>query len=80
MYEVKRYTRLLAICATALLAVVGAYGQTVTGSIRGTVADPSGAAVAGAQVTATNVATGVKTSTTSDRSGTYNIQTLAIGN
>ncbi len=80
MHQSKRCTRLLALCATALFAAGLAFGQTVTGSVRGGVIDPSGAAVSGAQVTATNVATGVKTSVLSDRSGTYNIQTLAIGN
>src|SRR5580704_4518681 len=38
---------------------VAAISQTITGSIRGTVTDPSGAVVVGAHVTATNVETGV---------------------
>ncbi|QMV18443.1 TonB-dependent receptor [Granulicella sp. 5B5] len=79
MYQRKRCTRLLAICAAALLAAGAAYGQTITGTVRGVVTDQSGAAVPEARVTAVNVNTGVQTSTTSDRTGTYNIQTLAIG-
>jgi hypothetical protein len=67
----------VAILATAM--VVRSEAQTVTGSIRGTVIDRSGAVVAGATVTATNVNTGVKKTTTSDRSGTYNMQSLVIG-
>ena len=54
--------------------------QTITGSIRGTVTDPSGAVVQRASVTATNVDTGVATRTVTDRSGLYNVQFLPIGN
>jgi hypothetical protein len=56
-----------------------AYAQTVTGSIRGTVIDQTGAVVAGADVSATEVSTNVVTKTRSDRSGTYNFQSLPIG-
>ena len=52
-----------------LLAVSSAMGQTVTGSITGLVTDPSGALVSGANVTAENVATGVKTTATDQWSG-----------
>jgi len=54
--------------------------QTITGSIRGTVSDPSGAVISGANVAATNVDTGVATHTVTDHSGLYNIQFLPIGN
>lgn len=74
---------MLAIFMTlTVLLVWGAsptIAQTITGAIRGTVTDPSGAVVSGAKVTATNVGTGVSNSTTSDRSGLYNIQFLPIG-
>lgn len=53
--------------------------QTITGSVRGLVTDPSGAAVVGAGIDAANVATGVTTHTTSDSAGLYNIQFLTIG-
>jgi hypothetical protein len=58
---------------------VSAWAQTVTGSIRGMVADSSGAVIAGAKVIATNTNTGVATATTTDRSGTYDLQSLPIG-
>ena len=63
---------------TAIFSVA-ARAQTVTGSIRGTVTDANGAVVVGAKVTATNSNTGVATVTTTDRSGTYNLQSLPIG-
>ena len=54
--------------------------QTVTGAVRGTVTDASGAIVPGAKVTVTNTATGVKTSTTTNQAGEYSIRFLQIGN
>jgi hypothetical protein len=56
-----------------------AVAQTITGSIRGTVTDPSGAVVAGANVTATNVATNVATQTVTNSDGLYNFQFLNLG-
>ncbi|MGC2617528.1 MAG: carboxypeptidase regulatory-like domain-containing protein [Acidobacteriaceae bacterium] len=56
-----------------------ASAQTITGTIRGTITDPSGAVIRGAKVTATNVATGVKTATVSDAAGEYSMQFLAVG-
>jgi hypothetical protein len=75
-----RISLLLAILfsLTAIFSVA-ARAQTVTGSIRGTVTDATGALVVGAKVTATNSNTGVATVTTTDRSGTYNLQSLPIG-
>src|ERR1700719_1678213 len=53
--------------------------QTITGSITGTVTDPSGALVADAKVTATNVLTGVATQTSTNTSGIYSLHFLQIG-
>jgi hypothetical protein len=55
-------------------------GQTVSGSITGEVTDPSGAVIVGANVTAENAATSVKTSTKTNGSGVYTIRFLPIGN
>src|SRR5271170_5754922 len=52
----------------------------VTASISGTVTDPSGAVVAGATVTATNVDTGVATTLTTNAAGFYSFQSLPLGN
>jgi hypothetical protein len=53
--------------------------QTVTGAVRGTITDPSGAIVSGATVTATNTASGVATTTRTNNTGEYSIRFLQIG-
>ncbi|MGA2575072.1 MAG: carboxypeptidase regulatory-like domain-containing protein [Bryobacteraceae bacterium] len=50
-----------------------------TGAIVGTVADPSGAVIPSAKITATNVATKVSQSTVTGGSGTYTIPNLVVG-
>ena len=51
----------------------------VTGSILGTVRDPSGAVIAGAAIKATNVETSQTRSTTSDGTGAYRFLALPVG-
>ncbi len=53
--------------------------QTFRGAINGTVTDPSGASVAGAQVRATEVATGVDHNTISTGDGVYSFQDMPLG-
>jgi hypothetical protein len=62
------------------LCLSGQLFAGVTASISGTVTDPSGAVVAGATVTATNIDTGVATTQTTNASGFYSFQSLALGN
>jgi hypothetical protein len=62
-----------------LLAGWSANAQQITGSIRGTVVDPSGALVQGASVIATQTETGLTRSTTADHSGAYVLLELPIG-
>ena len=50
-----------------------------TGSIQGVVSDPSGAVIPGASVTATHVATQVKTTRQTTESGVYNLSPLQAG-
>ena len=61
------------------VATLHGVAQTVTGAVRGTITDPSGAIVTGATVTVTNSATGVQTSATTNQSGEYSIRFLQIG-
>jgi hypothetical protein len=68
------FVALLLCCGSALKA------QTITGSVNGTVTDPTGAVIPNAKVTATNVDTGIETPTTTNTDGIYNIRFLQIGN
>lgn len=77
-----RYLQILAV----MLAVVGisvgvAHAQLAgTGAISGTVQDPSGAVVANATVTATNIGTNLSTSRPTTSAGDYNLPALVPGN
>ena len=63
-----------------LLGACGSLGaQTVTGAVRGTITDPSGAIVPGATVTITNVSTNVKTVDKTNGAGEYSLRFLQIG-
>jgi len=56
-----------------------ALGQTTTGRLRGQVLDPSGGAVASAQVTVTNQQTGVTVTITTTSAGTYELPSVLPG-
>jgi len=73
--------RHVVLCFFALLLIAGsALAQTAgTGAIQGTVTDPSGAAVPGAAVTATNILTGTETTRTSTDAGYYVLPLLDPG-
>jgi Carboxypeptidase regulatory-like domain len=71
------------LCGFPLLAVLlsalpGVAQQTL-GSINGTVLDPSGAAVVGATVTATDASINVTQTTTTQKTGFFQIFNLPIG-
>ncbi len=64
----------------AMLLVVSCYGQEITGSISGSVADASGAGVPMAKVTVTNVDRGaIARTTTTDGAGNYIAALLDVG-
>ena len=62
-----------------VMCILAAFGQVSTGSIRGTVTDPSGAVVPDAVIVLTNVRTGVVQSVKSDSSGNYLIDFVPTG-
>jgi hypothetical protein len=55
------------------------FAQTTAGSMVGTVYDPSGGLIAGAQVTLTNMDTGIATRTITNAAGEYVVTPLPIG-
>lgn len=63
----------------SILLLAGSAWAQFTGNIQGTVADPSGAAVAQAKVVLINVATQVSAITTTDGSGGYRFLSLSPG-
>ncbi len=77
----KGHRTFIGFCFTLflLLSTSAGIAQTITGAVRGTVTDSSGAVVVNAKVTATNVGTGVATSVTTNKDGSYNIEFLPIG-
>ena len=76
-----KYIQSIRIGVIAVLLCTGiiSHAQTITASVNGTVTDASGAVVANAKVTATNVDTGISTPTTTNKDGIYVINFLLIG-
>jgi len=81
MFKVKNFGSIkihLAVIAL-LLVPAGAWAQSTTATMVGTVSDPGGASVANAQVTARNVDTGLSRTVNSSDEGTYRIEFLPVG-
>lgn len=81
MQDTRHYTiRVLSLfLLIALVCAVTMQAQEVTAAITGMVTDPSGAAVAGAKVTATDLDRGSVFPTTTSSDGSYNLPRLPIG-
>jgi hypothetical protein len=75
----KRVLEVLCRFAFFLLFVSLAFGQGGRGTINGTVQDPSGALISGAQVTVKNVLTGAVTNLTTTSDGHYSAPFLPPG-
>ncbi len=63
----------LFLCASAI------FGQGATGTITGTIADPSGAVVGNAAIEVKNAATGAVFNTVSTATGNYTVSNLPVG-
>jgi Carboxypeptidase regulatory-like domain/TonB dependent receptor len=73
-------TRVLTTMVALIALFAGAaLAQEATGSITGKVADPSGAAIVGASVTARDIDRGTIWPTTTNQEGVYNFSRLPIG-
>jgi len=66
------------LLCTLLLASVSLHAQNV-GSLGGTITDPAGAAVAGAKVTVTDIASGAARTAETDKNGEFNFVQLTPG-
>lgn len=71
--------RLLLTTLFPLLLAFSGFAQTTSTTILGTITDPSGSAVAGAKVTATNARTQVKREDVTTSTGDYSFPLLDIG-
>jgi outer membrane receptor protein involved in Fe transport len=74
-----RSAKTLTLFLVALLTVSNVAAQQITGSIRGTVSDPSGAVVQAAAVTAKQIETGLTRLAVTDKQGEYVLVELPIG-
>jgi outer membrane receptor protein involved in Fe transport len=74
-----RSAKTLTLFLMALLTSLNVVGQQITGSIRGTVSDQSGAIVQAATVTAKQIETGLTRVAITDRQGEYVLVELPIG-
>src|ERR1700733_1106419 len=79
--SISKRSSFLASAAATLLLLISAYSsaQTDQGAITGVVQDPSGAVIANAQVTATNIGTGLALAAKSNNSGVFVFSPLKIG-
>jgi hypothetical protein len=78
-YWMKRLCSLTLALLFAMMTTGLAYGQADQGTITGVVQDPSGAVVGGANVTLTNVDTGLVVKSKADGGGVYVFSPVKIG-
>src|SRR3984885_2099577 len=76
--------QLLALVVMMSVAAIGVFSvpakaDNLYASIRGSITDPTGAVVSGVSVTATNAATGIAYTTTTNSSGAFTFLQLPIG-
>src|SRR6185437_9579079 len=67
------------VLAFAFVACLNVSAQQITGNIRGTVTDPSGAVIRDASVTAKQAETGLQRNAVTDRDGNYVLLELPVG-
>jgi hypothetical protein len=76
-----KLTKIALFCALAVCLAASLSAQDISGSIGGTVLDPTGAVVPNAKVTVTNTDRNVVVRTvTTDTAGTYSVPQIPIGN
>lgn len=73
------YIRTLTLPALLALIAMGLFGQADTGTLLGTVVDPSQAIVPGATVTLRNTETGKITTAKTDKDGVFQFPSTLVG-
>ena len=79
MFSVVRSQVLGVLCLVVLAAAPAGWAQTVSGTILGSVTDPSGAVISNAKVTLVNEGTGLTRTVTTDTNGEYVAPSLPTG-
>ena len=77
--NVRHLTKAAAVLVLALFATLFAFAQGETGTVTGTVIDPSGAVVPNASITVVNPATGATRTTNTTSTGLYAVTNLQPG-
>ena len=77
--HIQPYGLMLAFISLLGLSAIMAFGQAIDGNVVGTVTDSQGAAVVGAEVTATNISTNVVVSGKTNGTGEYRFDHLLVG-
>jgi hypothetical protein len=80
MQSYSRITKAISVVVLVVACVLGVQAQVTTGSVRGVLSDPNGAAVSGAKVTITRKATGISSTTQTSGSGQFEFSNLLLGN
>jgi hypothetical protein len=80
MQSFNRLRQVLGVALFTLACLISAHGQVTTGSVRGVISDPNGAAVTNAKVTITKKATGSSNTTQTSSSGQFEFTNLPLGN
>jgi hypothetical protein len=75
----RKLTKILLVGLAIFMAQLAIQAQTTTGSVSGTITDPSNAVVPAATVTLVNTATGAERSAVTSSEGTFSFQTLQPG-
>src|SRR6202040_1849925 len=78
----RKLTKILAsllIIVFDLCLAVSIYSQVTGATLSGTITDPSGGVVPGAQISIRNTATGITKDTTTDSAGFYTVPNLQAG-
>src|SRR3984893_9285032 len=78
--KLTNFLALFTVLVFSLSFAVSTYSQVTGATLAGVVTDPSGSVIAGAQVSATNTATGISKEATTDSAGLYTLPNLQAGN